>query len=79
MLGVITLPILIWLKGLCKAWHPRRFKLSKIKSHQSMNDVEDLMMKRWIMGNAVADTVAAKAIERCPEQLLSQARHIKDF
>eukprot|EP00435_Cladocopium_sp_Y103_P037867 s1230_g10.t1 len=65
-----------------KFWNARIFRIHKIKSHQDLSDAKDIMTKRWIMGNSVADKVAAKATQRCPLPLrqysMQIAQHQKD-
>lgn len=60
-------------------WNSDVFQIHKIKSHQALDSTDDLMTKRWIMGNAVADKVASRAIQRCPREMLEMAQTIQKF
>eukprot|EP00435_Cladocopium_sp_Y103_P045590 s1794_g13.t1 len=61
---------------LAAAWKFDIFRIHKIKSHQDLSDAPDLKTQRWIMGNAVADKIASKAIQRGPLRLRQQAESI---
>lgn len=60
------------------SWDPKKFCAHKIQSHQSLESTNDVMQKRWIMGNMVADSIAAKAIQRCPKALLQMSHEIAE-
>lgn len=47
-------------------------RLSKIKAHQQTHDIQDMLMKYHVLGNAAADTAAKEACTRLFPEIVNQ-------